>query len=227
MSIEARFQEIQSQIRALAPDRAVMMVAVTKYASVYQMQEAYAAGIRDFGENKVQDALAKMEAFPVADYPKLNWHLIGSLQTNKVKKTVGRFATIHSVDSLRLAELIAEANESVDLCQRVLLQVNLGEDLTRNGFTPDQIPDVLGQLAGRNGITLGGLMTMAPPDASLAGDREALQKVFGGLAALRNEWSNASGIALPELSMGMSQDFPHALTSGATIIRIGNYLFKN
>lgn len=230
MSIQERFEKVQTIIRQHVGEAnvpAVTVVAVTKYAELAQMEEAYQAGLRHFGENKVQDALLKMEHFPPERYPGLHWHLIGPLQSNKVKKTVGRFSLLHAVDSQKLAEAMAAANEAAGRCQAVLLQINLSEDPTRHGLLPDQALPMLQGVLGRKGIAVRGLMTMAPPEASLNDDIEALQYVFSGLRELRDSLAHACQIALPELSMGMTHDFPHALDSGATIIRIGNYLFKN
>jgi pyridoxal phosphate enzyme (YggS family) len=227
MSISQRLAELQSAIRHYATAPAVTVVAVSKYATVSQVMEAYEAGVRDFGENKVQDALEKMAQLPPAMQQTIRWHLIGNLQSNKVKKTVGRFALIHSIDSLRLAEAISRHNQQAGRRQPVLLQVNLSDDTTRHGFLPDEIRSVLPTLLSLDAMEVRGLMGMAPPEASLSQDSERLKAVFCGLRALRDDLARDLAIDLPELSMGMTHDFPHALACGATIIRIGNYLFKN
>jgi hypothetical protein len=183
--------------------------------------------VRDFGENKVQDALEKMVQLPPDYQENIRWHFIGNLQSNKAKKTVGRFTLIHSVDSLRLAEAISKHNQEAGLSQPGLLQVNLSEDDTRYGFLPDEVRVVLPELLGLPGIKVQGLMGMAPPEASLNQDSERLKAVFCGLRDMRDCLVRDFEIDLPELSMGMTHDFTHALTCGATIIRIGNYLFKN
>lgn len=227
MSISERLAEVQNTIATHAGDRAVTLVAVSKYATVEQMCEAYGAGIRHFGENKVQDALVKMEAFPAAQYPNLHWHFIGNLQSNKAKKTINRFSLIHAVDSARLAEVISECNLAESHCQDVLLQVNLSNDPSRHGFMPDDLQSALPPILSMPGIRVQGLMGMAPSEASLENDQQALQRVFSGLRNLNEQLARQFAIDLPELSMGMSHDYIHALDCGATIIRLGNYLFKN
>ncbi|HEY9685653.1 MAG TPA: YggS family pyridoxal phosphate-dependent enzyme [Coleofasciculaceae cyanobacterium] len=227
MSIADRLAKIQDDIRTLAPGREVTLVAVSKYADVAQMREAYAAGVRHFGENKVQDALGKMAQFPPEQFADLHWHLIGSLQTNKVNKTVGRFDLIQAVDSVRLAEALSKANMAQGVRQAVLIQINMSRDGNRHGLMPDQAASVVASLLSLKGIHVRGLMAMAPSAASLAGDLSALRVVFGRVTALRDSLSQKFGIPLPELSMGMSHDYGPALESGATIIRIGNFLFQN
>jgi pyridoxal phosphate enzyme (YggS family) len=227
MSILERLAEVQQAIQTHAGKRPVTLVAVSKYASIEQMREAYGAGVRHFGENKVQDALAKMTALPPEEFPELRWHFIGNLQSNKAKKTCGQFSLIHAIDSIRLAQTVSDLNMSENHCQDILLQVNLSNDPTRHGFSPESLPAALPQILGMSGLRLRGLMGMAPQEASLDNDQEALQRVFCGLRDLKEQLAQQFAIDLPELSMGMSHDYIHALDCGATIIRLGNYLFKN
>jgi PLP dependent protein len=227
MSIQHRLSEVQATIRQYATASSVTLVAVSKYASIEQVMEAYDAGIRHFGENKVQDALSKMEQLPAEYQQEIHWHFIGNLQSNKAKKTVGRFALIHSIDSFKLAEVVSRYNVEENLKQPVLLQVNLSDDPDRHGFMPDEVDPALRLMLGLDGIVVRGLMGMAPQEVSLGNDSEVIKSVFCKLRDLRDHLERDLKISLPELSMGMSQDFTHALTSGATIIRIGNYLFKN
>lgn len=227
MDIRERYEQIQEEIRNVAGDRPVTLVAVSKYVSVEAILEAYEAGIRDFGENRVQDALVKMEAIPDAIKQDLRWHLIGNLQTNKVNKTIGRFALLHAIDAPHLGEAVSKANAAKNIRQPVLIQVNSTSDPTRHGVLPEQAASLLEQLLPLPGIEIRGLMTMAPADASIKGDRTELQRVFCGLRELRDQLATKFGMQLPELSMGMSHDYIHALECGATIIRIGNFLFKN
>lgn len=226
MSIQEQRQKIEAIIGEQAGNRPVTLIAVTKYATIEQMKAAYEAGIRDFGENKVQDALVKQEAFPQEQFPGLKWHLIGSLQSNKAKKTVGRFSLIHAVDALALAQTLSRQNEAAGTKQDILLQVNMSEDPNRHGWLPERLFKEAPELVSYPGIVLRGVMAMAPPEVSLSSDEAAIRAYFSQVAHLRDELQEQLGIALPELSMGMSHDFPHALYSGATIIRIGNYLFK-
>jgi len=227
MTFRDRLAHIQDAIATHAEGRPVTLVAVSKYATLAQMEEAYEAGVRHFGENKVQDALAKMEQFSPECLKDTHWHFIGNLQTNKVKKTLGRFDLIHAVDSVRLADALSTTSLAAGNVQNVLLQVNLSEDVTRHGFLPDALFEVFPEMLSLKGIAVRGLMGMAPPEASLSGDERALKSVFCRLRDVRDQLAEEAKIALPELSMGMTHDFTHALACGATIIRIGNYLFKN
>ena len=226
MTIQKRVLELQDQVRRAAGERAVTIVAVSKYTTVERMKEAYQAGLRHFGESRVQDALSKMAHFPAEAYPDLHWHFIGTLQTNKVAKTVGRFDLIHSMDSFRLAEAISTVNVEAGRRQAVLLQINLSQDTTRRGFTPNQAEAALPAILALPGIKPQGLMTMAPPEASLNEDAEALNRVFDELRHLGERFSLLAKQPFQELSMGMSRDFPYALANGATIIRVGNLLFQ-
>lgn len=219
-SLQERLDSLHATIRKLA-SHPVTLVAVTKSATPAQIQEAYAAGLRDFGENKVQDALAKMDALPPEMSGNIRWHLIGPVQSNKVNKTLGRFYLIHSVDRLDMAEKLSAKNEAQGWVQPILLQVNISGEASKSGFRPEELPDVLNQLRSCAGLEVKGLMTMAPNDASDLVARE----VFGGLRDLRDVVSRACGLPLTELSMGMSKDFVHALSCGATILRLGNLLF--
>lgn len=227
MGIQDRLAEIQAAIRVHAGERPVTLVAVSKYATVEQVVEAYQAGLRHFGENKVQDALAKMEQLPPEISSHIHWHFIGSLQANKVKKTVGRFEYLHTIDSVKLAEAVSRNNAAQGTVQKVLLQINLSDDPTRHGFLADAVTNALREMLSFEGISVRGLMGMAPSQASLDGDEQTLRRVFCGLRDMRDRLQGDCEIDLPELSMGMSHDFTHALSCGATIIRIGNYLFKN
>lgn len=203
-------------------DRPVTIVAVTKYATLPQMREAYEAGLRDFGENKVQDALAKQAEWSTDTMP-VRWHFIGRLQSNKVRKTLGHFHLIHSVDSLPLAEKLSEVNQSEGIRQPVLLQINMAELPERQGFMPSEAENALKSTLHLPGIEVKGLMAMAP----LTEETARIRGVFSGLAAMRKNLSETCGIPLPELSMGMTKDYMHALDCGATIIRIGSLLFNS
>jgi len=202
-------------------DRQVTLIAVTKYASLQQMVAAYTLGLRDFGENKVQDALAKKQDLPQEIQQTVNWHLIGHLQSNKVTKTVGQFVMIHSVDSLRLAQKLSEVNLQAGCIQKVLLQINISGETSKEGFSPEEITECLEQLTLLEGIQIKGLMTIAP---NMASD-PILNATFQGLGTLRNALEAQYSFALPELSMGMSGDYGPALRLGATIIRIGSQFF--
>lgn len=194
----------------------VTIVAVTKTHGPDAVQAAHAAGLADVGENRVQEALGKMAALP--DVP-VQWHLIGSLQRNKVRQVVGRFALVHSVDRIELVDEFAR-RLAPGQRQRVLLEVNCGDEPQKGGVAPAAFPALL-EAAGRvEGLVVEGVMTMAPFTTDVAVQRA----VFRRLRQLRDE-AEAAGARLPVLSMGMSGDFAVAVEEGATMVRLGTILF--
>ena len=199
----------------------IRLVAVTKHASIPTMAEAHAAGIRDFGENKVQDALPKLSALA---HLGLRWHFIGHLQTNKVKRVVGAFELVHSCDSVKLAEALSREAVARGLVQRILVQVNTSGETSKYGMTPEEVPEAVGRIARElPGVVVQGLMTMAPYDT----DPEVARPCFRKLRQLRDR-CNAdlpADARMEHLSMGMTQDFTVAIEEGATLIRIGSGLF--
>jgi pyridoxal phosphate enzyme (YggS family) len=203
-----RLARVSARIAAAGrnPDE-VAIVAVTKGFGVDACREAMAAGMRLLGENRVQEALPKMEAVTGAQ-----WHLIGHLQTNKVKQAVGRFALIQSVDSLHLAEAIARHDPK----QAVLVEVNIAREPQKSGIAPDQALDLLSEVAKL--LDLQGLMGMGPSE----GDPTP---AFNELRALHDDAEQRIGRGLPILSMGMSGDFEAALAAGSTLLRLGQALF--
>ncbi len=200
----------------------VRIVAVTKTHPIAVVREAAARGLLDVGENKVQEALAKQDAWP--DGP-VRWHLVGHLQRNKAKLAVGRFALIHSVDSVRLADALEGAAAAKGLVQRVLMQVNVAREPQKGGVAPDEAPALAAHIAGLPHLDLAGLMAMAP----LTDDAGLARATFRGLRDLREALvasrGNDGAGPLPELSMGMSQDFEIAVEEGATMLRLGTVLF--
>lgn len=194
----------------------VTVVAVTKTHGPEAVRAAVAAGLADVGENRVQEAVAKMDQLtgtPVA------WHLIGSLQRNKVRQVIGRFALVHSVDRLELVEEFARRLPAGS-SQRILLEVNCGGEAQKAGAAPADLPDLLDAARRVPGLAVEGLMTMAP----LTADEAVQRAAFRRLRALRDE-AEARGIRLPVLSMGMSGDFGVAVEEGATMVRLGTILF--
>jgi pyridoxal phosphate enzyme (YggS family) len=189
------------------PDE-VAIVAVTKGFGVDVCREALAAGLRLLGENRVQEALAKMDEVTGP----ARWHLIGHLQTNKVKQAAGRFALIQSVDSLRLAEAIARHAPD----QAVLVEVNIAREPQRSGVAPEQALELAAAVA--RVLDLQGLMGMAPAE----GDP---RPAFDELRRLHDDTEQRLGKGLPILSMGMSGDFEAALAAGSTMLRLGQALF--
>jgi pyridoxal phosphate enzyme (YggS family) len=188
------------------PDE-VAIVAVTKGFDVSVCKLALQAGLRNLGENRVQEALKKMDEVSGAQ-----WHLIGHLQTNKVKQAVGRFALVHSVDSLHLADAIA----AHDAKQAVLVEVNIAREPQKSGVAPEQALELISAVAGL--LDLQGLMGMGPAD----GDPTP---AFNELRLLHDEAEQRLGHGLPILSMGMSGDFEAALAAGSTMLRLGQALF--
>lgn len=192
------------------------VVAVTKTHGVDAVRAAAEAGLGDVGENRVQEALAKQDASAGLD---VGWHLIGTLQRNKVKQVVSRFVMIHSVDRLDLAEELDRRIEDGPP-QPVLVQVNCSDEIQKGGVEPERLAELLDQLRSLPRIAVRGLMTMA----ALSDDERVQRRAFGRLRALRDEAEHA-GHSLPELSMGMSADYPAAVEEGATMLRLGTVLF--
>jgi hypothetical protein len=194
----------------------VRIVAVTKGHPPDAVRAALRAGVADVGENRVQEALAKQGAVVEA----VRWHLIGHLQTNKAKSVAGRFAMVHSVDSVRVAEALAAAAARHGVRVPVLVQVNVAREPQKGGCAPEEAAGVVGRAGALDGLDLVGLMTLAP----FTSDEAVQRRVFGDLRRLRDALS-APGRPLPELSMGMSGDFRAAVAEGATLLRLGTVLF--
>jgi pyridoxal phosphate enzyme (YggS family) len=194
----------------------VRIVAVTKTHGPAAVLAALAAGLADIGENRVQEALRKQAA--LAGSPAA-WHLIGTLQRNKARHAAGRFTLIHSVDR---ADLAAELDRRMppDDRQAVLVQVNCSDEPQKGGVEPDGLPALLDALDGCRRLDVRGLMTMS----ALTGDAAEQRRAFRRLRELRDA-EERRGRRLPELSMGMSGDFPVAVEEGATMIRLGTVLF--
>ncbi|HEX6617826.1 MAG TPA: YggS family pyridoxal phosphate-dependent enzyme [Gemmatimonadales bacterium] len=194
----------------------VRIVAVTKTHGPEAVRAVLAAGLTDIGENRVQEALQKQDALPGLP---VAWHLIGTLQRNKARHAAGRFALIHSVDR---AELATELDRRVPPGERqaVLVQVNCSGEAQKGGVEPEGLPALLEELAGLPRLDVRGLMTMS----ALTGDVAEQRRAFRLLRELRDA-AERSGARLPELSMGMSGDYPAAVEEGATMIRLGTVLF--
>lgn len=217
--LEERVAEVRERI-ARAAERGghgqrVTVIAVTKTHGADAVEAAWRAGIEDVGENKVQEALAKM---PDVTAP-VRWHLIGHLQRNKVKH-VDRFALVHSVDSERLARAIDAHGQARGTPVDVLLQVNVSGEATKGGIEPDDWSRMGDVLAASSGIRVRGVMTMAPFDV----EDSVLRMVFAGARDARASL-RAAGLPADELSMGMSGDYEVAVEEGATMVRLGTVLF--
>jgi pyridoxal phosphate enzyme (YggS family) len=195
----------------------VRLVAVSKTVAAERVAEAVAAGVTDLGENRVQEAVAKRPRLPA----ELRWHMVGHLQTNKAARAASTFAVVHSVDSVRLAELLAMRRPAELGELEVLLEVELTGLPGHTGFAPEAVGEAVKAIGRLDGLRVRGLMTMAPPVA----DPELARPSFARLRRLRDEVEQGAGASLPELSMGMSDDFEVAVEEGATIVRLGRAIF--
>jgi PLP dependent protein len=203
--------------RAGRDPAAVRIVAVTKTFPVATVRELVACGHRLLGENRVQEARPKIEALG----PGVTWHLIGHLQTNKVRDAVGRFELIHSVDSERVAHEIDRRAAERGLRQAALVQVNLAHEATKSGVDDAEAAALLDTVRSLDHVELRGLMTIPPPVERA----EESRRWFVALRALRDRAAPRLGLPLPELSMGMTDDFEVAIEEGATLVRVGRAIF--
>lgn len=198
------------------------IIAVTKYYDESKVIEAYEAGLRDFGENRVQDAIAKFSKLPDEIRQNSTFHLIGHLQTNKVKKAVGEFDYIHSVDSLKLAEAISETAKAKGIVQKIFLQINNAGEEQKSGLSPQELFRDFKNIISLKNLEITGLMTIAP----LIDDEKELRRLFQEIIQIKDKIKTEFGYNLREISMGMSNDFRIAIEEGSTIIRIGRKLFN-
>jgi hypothetical protein len=196
----------------------IKLIAVSKTFPPEAIQAAYEAGQRIFGENRVQEMSEKDIALP----EDIEWHLIGHLQSNKIKKALGHADCVHSIDKLKLLEKINRQAEILPRKPEILLEINISGEESKFGIREEKgIMSLASKAAEAENLEFKGLMTMAPFGA---GEKE-LRNVFGGLRALRDKIESELGIELPELSMGMSADYKTAIKEGATMVRIGTAIF--
>nr|WP_271396735.1 YggS family pyridoxal phosphate-dependent enzyme [Salinicoccus roseus] len=194
---------------------AVTLIAVTKYHSIDETLEAYDAGVRHFGENRVEGFLEKREALP----EDAEVHFIGTLQSRKVKDIAGHLNYLHSLDRESVAKKIEQYSENAVKC---FVQVNVSGEASKHGLSPEEVPGFLEAMESHSKVTVIGLMTMAPHTE----DESEISAVFERLAALRDSLrtSNHGNIQVEELSMGMSNDYGIAIRHGASYVRIGSKL---
>ncbi|HEK25478.1 MAG TPA: YggS family pyridoxal phosphate-dependent enzyme [Hydrogenobaculum sp.] len=192
----------------------IKLLAVTKTVPVDVIKEAYKYGLRLFGENKVQEFLGKYEALKDLD---IEWHFIGTLQTNKVKYLKNKVKLIHSVDRKALVDEISKRMERMD----ILIEVNVGQEQSKSGVKEEHLKELAEYVLSKPNLQLKGLMCIPP----YFEDKEKVRPFFAKLRNLKEDLENTFNITLPELSMGMSHDFEVAIEEGATIIRIGTYIF--
>jgi hypothetical protein len=225
LTIADRLTGIRERIAAAARSAgrdpsSVLLVAVSKTFPIEAVREAYAAGQRDFGENRVQEGLQKIA---VSTDLRIRWHLLGHLQTNKARKAAPAFAMIHSVDSVELLQKIDAAAAEEGRTPELLIQVDLAGEATKFGVPPQDVPRLFDAAAGCRAARVAGLMTLPPVPES----PEDARPWFRKLRNLRDEWLAAGVPAsmLTELSMGMSGDFEVAIQEGSTMVRVGTAIF--
>lgn len=194
----------------------IALVAVSKTVDVARIREAFAVGLRVFGENRVQEAREKIPAVPGA-----SWHLIGSLQRNKAKEAVRLFQMIESVDSEELAEELSRRAVQQERTLEVLIQVNVAREPQKHGAAPEAASSLVRRAADLPGLRLRGLMTIAP----LVTNPDEARPVFRALREFRDRIERETSVSLAELSMGMSDDFEVAIEEGATMVRVGRAIF--
>lgn len=210
----------QCEAAGRAPE-AVTLVAVSKTVGVDGVGEAFAAGARDFGENRPDQIVPKSAAFPEA-----TWHFIGNIQSRRIPEIVASSALIHSLFQLRHAEKIDAAAQKLGKVQDVLVEVNVSGEESKSGVAPEEAASFVRACAALPCVRVRGLMTMAPQ-----GDPAVARACFDGLARLRDEVAATldarDAAAFSELSMGMSEDWREAISAGATIVRVGRAIFSD
>ena len=212
-------QKIDS-IRQQIPQN-VRLIAITKQVSVEAMREAYATGIRDFGENRLQEALFKQEQ--LQDLKDINWHFIGHIQKNKAKKIIENFTWIHSVDSLALAKRLNRLAEELNRIPKVFLQVKVLPDPNKYGWEVTNLLQELSQLSQNRHLNFQGLMTILPLGLSSTEVVEAFQETRQLATIIKQK--GYTNLTMKELSMGMSGDYMQAIEAGTTMIRLGRIIF--
>ena len=217
-TVKENLSKIQEEIAPYRPN----IIAVTKYFDEEAIEAAYNAGLRNFGESRTIEAIEKIEKLPVEVRNNSSFHFIGHLQSNKVKKTVEYFDFIHSVDSLKLAELISTAAKAFGKVQKILLQLNNAGEVQKSGFSKEELLEVFPEIIKLDGIKVEGLMNMAP----LGADDKTLFELFSDVANTKRLLEEKYNCKMKELSMGMSQDYRIAAQCGATMLRIGRKLFS-
>ncbi len=222
-TIAGNIEEVRNKIAEAAASvgrsaEEVTLVAVTKFRTPEQISQAVDAGLRIFGENRVQEAKSKYHILP----DDLTWHMIGHLQRNKAKDAAAIFDCIHSLDSLRIAEEVEKRCAALENTMDVLLEVNVSGEEAKFGLRPEEAQEVVRHVVTLPHLRLKGLMTMPP----FVDDPETVRPVFRGLRDLRDRLNDTSICRLTELSMGMTQDYEVAIQEGATIVRIGSAIFN-
>ena len=222
--LETQLKEVEAKIQA-ACDRAgrkreeVTLIAVSKTKPIEMLQEAYDLGVRVFGENKVQEITAKYDALPDDNH----WHMIGHLQTNKVKYIVDKVTMIHSVDSIKLAREISKEAQKKQVTVSILIEVNVAGEESKFGVSMEEAEPLIRKIALLDGIKICGLMTIAP----YVEDEEKNRQYFADLKQLSVDIAtkNIDNVNMNVLSMGMTGDYAVAIEEGATYVRVGTGIF--
>lgn len=211
---------IKDNIKAILEEipKDVQLLAVSKTKGLEEMEEAYQVGIRDFGENKVQELMDKIENF----HTDVNWHLIGNLQTNKVKYIVGKVYLIHSLSSIKLLDKIEKEYAKKDLTANVLIQINIGREESKTGFLVEELDEAIKAIEQCEHVKVKGIMTIIPK-----GDVESNRKYFKEVKKIYDNLSNEQfkNIEMKILSMGMTHDYKTAIEEGSNLVRVGEGIF--
>lgn len=221
--LKTKLEELEKQLDLQAQKAArnrssFKLVLVSKNASQDAILEAYNLFYKDFAENRIENALTKIEALPKG----IRWHFIGKIQSKKIKKILGKFDLIHSVDSYELAEKISVKSKDMGLITNILLQANTSSEKSKSGLSYSEWIEFAPEIKKLDGICIQGLMTMAPQ----SNDETIISDCFKKLFELRDELEPILAKKLPELSMGMSQDYPLAIRHGSSLLRIGSAVFS-
>lgn len=222
--VKEQLKEVQARIknaciRAGRNPEEVTLIAVSKTKPVSMIQEAYEEGIRDFGENKVQEILEKEPVLP----GDIRWHMIGHLQRNKVKQVIDKAVLIHSVDSVRLARQIEEEAAKKDIQVDILLEVNVAREESKFGFFLEEVEPAVMEIKDFPHLHIRGLMTIAPFVENSEENRNVFKKLFELYVDMKSK--NIDNVTMDVLSMGMSGDYEVAIEEGATMVRIGTSIF--
>lgn len=222
--LQENLQEVEQRIQAACARSGrkreeVTLIAVSKTKPVSMLEEVYQSGVRNFGENKVQEMCGKMDAMP----KDIRWHMIGHLQRNKVKYMIDRVALIHSVDSYRLAEEINIQAKKRQLVVPILVEVNIAEEETKFGVTREDAIELVKQIAELDGVSVKGLMTIAPYVVDSEQNRSYFRKIKD--LSIDIEAQKIHNVSMDILSMGMTGDYEVAIEEGATMVRVGTGIF--
>lgn len=224
--MEKKLEEIRLNIKHAAEKSGrkaedVTLIAVSKTYPASDIEKAISLDCTDFGENRVQEMMGKMDEISEP----VNWHLIGSLQTNKVKYIIGKTKLIHSVDSIKLAEEIEKQSAKHDVVTSVLIEVNVAKEETKHGIYVDEVKALLMAISKLNHVRVEGLMTVAPYVEDPESNREVFRQLYDLSVDIQKQ--KFDNIAMNVLSMGMSNDYEVAIEEGATHVRIGTAIFGN